>query len=100
MSGKAWLDDAGQLHLDHYFGVTLTARQVTRRITAAMQAQDAVAQIQAAMWARPGRWPDRPGQEQKGHQVAAAEALAIKEDPADRAGIRAIQRDMAALHEG
>lgn len=43
MSGKAWLDDADQLHLDHYFGVTLTARQVTRRITAAMQAQDAVA---------------------------------------------------------
>ncbi len=30
------------------------------------------------------------------HQVAAAEALAIKDDPADLAEIRAIQQDMAA----
>jgi hypothetical protein len=30
-------------------------------------------------------------------QVAAAEAHAIKDDPVDRAEIRAIQRDMAAL---
>ena len=33
-------------------------------------------------------------------QVAAAEAQAVKEDPADLAEVRAIQRDMAALHEG
>ena len=32
--------------------------------------------------------------------VAAAEARAIKDDPADVAEIRAIQQDMAALHEG
>lgn len=33
-------------------------------------------------------------------QVAAAEARAIKDDPADLAEIRAIQEDLAALHEG
>jgi len=33
-------------------------------------------------------------------QVAAAEARAIKDDPVDLAGVRAIQHDMAALHEG
>ncbi len=33
-------------------------------------------------------------------QVAAAEARAIKDDSADLAEIRLIQRDMAALHEG
>jgi|GEM_PF-1722801 len=33
-------------------------------------------------------------------KVAAAEARAIKDDPADLAEIREIQRDMAALHEG
>ncbi|MDJ0355694.1 hypothetical protein [Paenarthrobacter sp. PH39-S1] len=32
--------------------------------------------------------------------VAAAEARAIKDDAADLAEIRAIQQDMAALHEG
>jgi len=58
------------------------------------------AQVREALQARPGRWPDRSGQEQKGHQIAAAEALAIKDDPADLAEIRAIQQDMAALHEG
>jgi hypothetical protein len=31
-------------------------------------------------------------------QVAAAEALAIRDDPADLAEIRAVQQDMAALH--
>ncbi len=31
-------------------------------------------------------------------QVAAAEALALKDDPADLAEIREIQQDMAALH--
>ena len=31
-------------------------------------------------------------------QVAAAEALAVKNDPADLAEVRAIQREMAALH--
>lgn len=31
-------------------------------------------------------------------RVAAAEALDIKDDPADLAEIRAIQRDIAALH--
>ncbi|HET7385796.1 MAG TPA: hypothetical protein VFJ19_03940 [Nocardioidaceae bacterium] len=31
---------------------------------------------------------------------AAAEARAIKDDPADLAEVRAIQQDMAALHEG
>jgi len=35
----------------------------------------------------------------EGHQVAAAEALAIKDDPVDLAEIRAIQQDMATLHE-
>ncbi|HEV7167586.1 MAG TPA: hypothetical protein VIG41_08900 [Micrococcaceae bacterium] len=33
-------------------------------------------------------------------QVAAAEARAIRDDPADLAEIRAIQQDKAALHEG
>lgn len=33
-------------------------------------------------------------------QVAAAEARAIKDDPLDLAEIRAIQEDLAALHEG
>jgi len=33
-------------------------------------------------------------------QVAAAEARAIKDDPADLDEVRAIQQDMAALHEG
>ncbi len=33
-------------------------------------------------------------------QVAAAEAQAIKDDPADLAEIKAIRQDMAALHEG
>jgi hypothetical protein len=33
-------------------------------------------------------------------RVAAAEARAIRNDPADLAEIRAIQQDMAALHEG
>ena len=32
-------------------------------------------------------------------QLAAAEARAIKDDPVDLAEIRAIQEDMAALHE-
>ena len=31
-------------------------------------------------------------------QVAAAEALAVKGDPADLAEVRAIQQEMAALH--
>jgi len=35
----------------------------------------------------------------EGHQVAAAEVLAIKDDPVDLLEIRAIQQDMAALHE-
>lgn len=33
-------------------------------------------------------------------QVAAAEARAIAEDPVDLAEVRAIQDDVAALHEG
>lgn len=33
-------------------------------------------------------------------RVAAAEARAIKDDPGDLAEMRAIQQDMAALHEG
>jgi hypothetical protein len=33
-------------------------------------------------------------------QLAAAEARAIKDDPVDRAEIRAIQADKAALHAG
>jgi hypothetical protein len=33
-------------------------------------------------------------------QIAAAEAHAIKDDPADLAEIRAIQQDVAALHKG
>ena len=39
-------------------------------------------------------------QRDKRRQVVATEALAIKDDPADLAEIRAIQQDMAALHEG
>ena len=34
----------------------------------------------------------------EGRHLAAAEALAIKDDPDDLAEIRAIQQDMAALH--
>lgn len=33
-------------------------------------------------------------------RVAAEEARAIRDDPADLAEIRAIQQDLAALHEG
>ncbi len=33
-------------------------------------------------------------------QIAAADARAIKDDPADLVEIRAIHQDMAALHEG
>ncbi len=33
-------------------------------------------------------------------QIAAAEARAIKNDPVDLAEVRAIQREIAALHEG
>ena len=33
-------------------------------------------------------------------QIAATEARAVKDDPADVAEVRAIQQDMAALHEG
>lgn len=33
-------------------------------------------------------------------QIAAAEAEAIKDDPADLAEIRAIREDLAALREG
>lgn len=33
-------------------------------------------------------------------RIAAAEALAIRDDPADLAEIRAIREDAAALHEG
>ncbi len=33
-------------------------------------------------------------------QIAAAEARAIKNDPVDLAEVRAIQQEMAALHEG
>lgn len=33
-------------------------------------------------------------------RIAAAEAHEIKDDPVDVAEIRAIQQDMAALHEG
>lgn len=33
-------------------------------------------------------------------QLAAAEARAIRDDPVDRAEIRAIQEDRAALHAG
>lgn len=32
--------------------------------------------------------------------VAAAEARAVKDDPVDLAEIRAIRRDLAAMHEG
>lgn len=32
-------------------------------------------------------------------QLAAAEARAIKDDPVDRAEIKAIQEDLAVLHE-
>jgi len=41
-----------------------------------------------------------PMQRDERRQVAAAEARAIKDDPVDLAGVRAIQHDMAALHEG
>ncbi len=33
-------------------------------------------------------------------QIAAAEARAIKSDPVDLAEVRAVQQEMAALHEG
>jgi hypothetical protein len=33
-------------------------------------------------------------------QIAAAEARAIKNDPVDLAEVRAIQQEIAALHEG
>ncbi|WP_218189232.1 hypothetical protein [Tersicoccus phoenicis] len=33
-------------------------------------------------------------------RIAAAEALVIKDDPVDLAEVRAIQEDIAALHEG
>jgi hypothetical protein len=33
-------------------------------------------------------------------RIAAAEARAVKDDPADLAEVRAIQQDIAALHEG
>lgn len=33
-------------------------------------------------------------------RIAAEEARAIKDDPADLAEVRAIQQEMAALHEG
>ncbi|WP_125612324.1 hypothetical protein [Specibacter cremeus] len=33
-------------------------------------------------------------------RLAAAEARAVKDDPTDLAEVRAIQQDMAALHEG
>ncbi|MEC5182276.1 hypothetical protein [Arthrobacter sp. CG_A4] len=33
-------------------------------------------------------------------RIAAAEARAIKDDPADLAEVRAIQQEIAALHEG
>lgn len=36
MLGKVWLDDADKLHVDHYAGRTLSARQVAQRITTAM----------------------------------------------------------------
>ncbi len=36
----------------------------------------------------------------EGRKVAAAEARAIKDDPADPDEIRETQQDMAALHEG
>jgi hypothetical protein len=39
-------------------------------------------------------------QRDENRQIAAAEARAIKDDPADLAEIRAIQQDMAELHEG
>ncbi len=38
MSAKIWLDDTDRVHVDHYIGSALSARQVTQRITAAMQA--------------------------------------------------------------
>jgi hypothetical protein len=33
-------------------------------------------------------------------RLAAAEARAVKDDPTDRAEVRAVQQEMAALHEG
>ena len=37
------------------------------------------------------------GRDERRH-IAAAEALAIRDEPAEQAEIRAIQQDMAALH--
>jgi len=90
---------AGVHRLLHRAGIRPVGREPGR---AGQNLYDA-AQVQAAVQARPGRWPDRSGREQmrrdEGRQVAAAEALAIKDDPADLAEIRAIQQDIAALHE-
>jgi len=38
MSAKIWLDDTDRVHVDHYIGSALSARQVTQRITAALNA--------------------------------------------------------------
>ncbi len=90
---------AGVHRLLHRAGIRPVGREPGR---AGQNLYDA-AQVRAALQARPGRWPNRSGREQmrygEGHQVAAAEALAIKDDPVDLAEIRAIQQDMAALHE-
>lgn len=56
------------------------------------------------MTANPAAWfrdlLHRLGVSRRDHrrQVAAAEARALRDDPVDRAEIRAIQQDMAALH--